>query len=103
MHATTALLPLLALATTILAAPTSLRPVVRAVPDLNMVIRNPEPIDHRAVVTALLEGNIPEALNKIVTRAPPALDKTLADPVDVVGRAVPAVEHNIKDPVDVVG
>jgi hypothetical protein len=47
MHATTVLLPVLAFAMGISAAPKSLRSVARAVPDINEVARNPAPIDHR--------------------------------------------------------
>ncbi|KAI4639470.1 hypothetical protein J4E93_009299 [Alternaria ventricosa] len=46
MHATIALLPLLAFAMGIAAAPAPLHPVARAVPDINEVARNPAPIDH---------------------------------------------------------
>lgn len=44
MHAT-ALLPLFILATGIAAAPTPLQPVVRAVPNIADVARNPAPIN----------------------------------------------------------
>ncbi|KAF1832567.1 hypothetical protein BDW02DRAFT_554610 [Decorospora gaudefroyi] len=47
MHATTGLLPLLAFAVGIAAAPMPLHAVVRAVPDINAVIRNPAPINHK--------------------------------------------------------
>ena len=47
MHATTVLLPLLAFAMGIAAAPTPLYSVARAVPDINDVARNPAPIDDR--------------------------------------------------------
>jgi len=46
MHATIALLPLLAFAMGIAAAPAPLHPVARAVPDISEVARNPAPIDH---------------------------------------------------------
>ena len=47
MHITTGLIPLLASAVGITAAPTTLHSVARAVPDINEVARNPAPIDHR--------------------------------------------------------
>lgn len=105
MYTATALLPLLAFTAGILAAPTSPRPVTRGVPDINMVIRNPMPVDGRAALDAILHGNLPEALEIISNRrAAPALDldKTIKNPVDVVGRAVPLVHNPIKNPVDVV-
>ena len=46
MHATT-LLPLFILATGIAASPTPLQPVVRAVPNIADVARNPAPINHK--------------------------------------------------------
>lgn len=47
MHAPIALLPLLAFALSISAAPVSRQSVSRAVPDINEVARNPAPIDDR--------------------------------------------------------
>lgn len=102
MHATIALLPLVALATTVIAAPTSLHHVARAVPDVKAVIRNPAPVDHRSGFEISVDVDLPK-VNDILHRAAPAVDKIRINPVDVVGRAVPNVEKKIKDPTDVVG
>ncbi|KAH9868849.1 hypothetical protein J1614_007924 [Plenodomus biglobosus] len=101
MHATTALLPLFVLATGIFAAPSAQRPVIRSVPDINMVIRNPMPIDGRGAIGAILEGDLPKAIDHILTRAAPILENALENPVDVVERALPPVNKLIRNPVDV--
>jgi len=104
MHTTTAILSLLAFTTGISAVPIGQRPVARAVPDINMVIRNPMPIDGKGAIDAILHGNLPEAIEIITNRAAPALtaDNPLGNPVDVVGRASPPVRKPIKNPVDVI-
>ncbi|KAF2850510.1 hypothetical protein T440DRAFT_396930 [Plenodomus tracheiphilus IPT5] len=101
MHATAALLPLLALATSTLAAPSAQRPVIRSVPDINMVIRNPMPIDGRGAIGAILEGNLPKAIDKILNRAAPIHEDGLKKPFNIVDRAVPSVHRPIRNPVDI--
>ncbi|CBX90689.1 hypothetical protein IAQ61_002178 [Plenodomus lingam] len=101
MHATTALLPLFALAASILAAPAARRPVIRSVPDINMEIRNPMPIDGRGAIGAIFEGDLPKAIHHIFSRAAPVLENALENPVDVVERAVPSVHKTLENPVDV--
>jgi hypothetical protein len=72
-------LSLLAFAASALAAPTPLGAVVRAVPNLREVIRNPEPIDSRA------SANLK------------ALGYNLLD-VDISTRETPAIEAEIDPP-----
>ncbi|CAO2652759.1 Nn.00g021700.m01.CDS01 [Neocucurbitaria sp. VM-36] len=109
MRTATTLLPLLAFAAGIIAAPTPLRSSPRAVPDIKTVIRNPAPIDHKL---GLSVGNlasvkvdlssIKNPLDGVKERAAPAIDETIVDPVDVVRRAKPALDHTIADPVDII-
>ena len=108
MLAATTLLPLLAFAANVIAAPTPLRPLARSVPDIKSVIRNPAPIDHRVSLSLdgkpLVDVDLESVnLNTLLsTRAAPAIDKTIVDPVDVVGRAVPSVHKPITNPVNIV-
>ncbi|KAI8938405.1 hypothetical protein NX059_004300 [Plenodomus lindquistii] len=81
MLITIALLPLLAFATGVLAAPPARRPVIRSVPDINMVIRNPMPIDGRGAIDALLNLDLPTAIGKLTGRAT-VLEDALGKPVD---------------------
>lgn len=102
-----ALLPLLGFAASTIAAPTPLRPLARSVPDIKSVIRNPAPIDHSVAVEVdhkpLADVNLESVnLNTILTRAAPAIDRKIVDPVDVVGRAVPSIHRPITDPVNIV-
>ena len=83
MHATTTLLPLL-FATAITAMPFPRLQNARAVPDINMIIRNPTPVDDRSAIAAALDLDIDELLRKLGNRAPPALDQNIENPVDVV-------------------
>ncbi|KAJ4362979.1 hypothetical protein N0V83_010096 [Neocucurbitaria cava] len=111
MRTTITLLPLFAFAAGIMAAPTPLRPLPRAVPDLKTVIRNPVPIlDEKAslevpgivaVKVDLSEISKPLEEN-LKERAAPAMGETLVDPVHVIGRATPAVDKIIWDPVHVI-
>ena len=109
MRTATTLLPLLAFAAGIIAAPTPLRSFPRAVPDIKTVIRNPAPINHKLGLSvgklASLKVDlspIPNPLDGVQERAAPAIDKTIVDPVDVVKRAKPALDQAIADPVDIV-
>jgi hypothetical protein len=82
MHFTTALLPLLVFAATVVAAPTPLHPAPRRVPMVHEVIRNPAPIDSRVAAKVNLLGT------------------TVG--VDIHTRGVPKVEANIDDPSTIV-
>jgi len=83
MHSTTALLPLLAFAASVLAAPTPPQLAARAVPNLHEVIRNPAPIDSRLHAGLNLLGeNIGVDIS---TRAVPAVEKEIEPPAEVTG------------------
>lgn len=81
MRSVTAILPLLAFAASILAAPTPLQPVGRAVPNVREVIRNPAPVDDNLRVEVDILGNKLE----IGLRGVPALEKEIAPPNEVTG------------------
>lgn len=109
MRTAITLLPLFAFAAGIMAAPTPLRPLPRAVPDVKPVIRNPVPILDEKVtlkVDPILNLDVDlskiDPLKNLKERAAPAMDETLIDPVDVIGRATPAVDKIIWDPVHVI-
>ncbi|KAF1843335.1 uncharacterized protein K460DRAFT_143501 [Cucurbitaria berberidis CBS 394.84] len=110
MRSAFTLLPLLAFAANIIAAPTPLRQVARAVPDIKSVIRNPAPIDETLLVS--LNGHpivdvdlssVPNPKDVLIGRAAPAIDRTIVNPIDVVGRSAPAIDRTIVNPIDVVG
>jgi hypothetical protein len=81
MHSITALLPLLAFAASILAAPTPLQPVARTVPNLHEVIRNPAPVNEKLHAGLnLFGGGIDVDFH---TRAVPAIEKEITPPKEV--------------------
>lgn len=82
MHCSTILLPLLAFTTSALAAPTPLGAVVRAVPNLREVIRNPAPIDSR-IATEIKAPGLSVGL-EIGTRETPALEAEIDPPSEIV-------------------
>jgi hypothetical protein len=82
MHCSTILLPLLAFTASALAAPTPLGAVVRAVPNLREVIRNPAPIDSR--IAAKLKALGLSVGLEIGTRETPALEAEIEPPSKIV-------------------
>jgi hypothetical protein len=80
MHFTTALLPLLAFAATVVAAPTPLHP--RRVPNVHEVIRNPAPIDSRVAAKVNLLGTTVGV--EIHTRGVPKVEANIDDPSTIV-------------------
>lgn len=91
MRATTAFIPLFALATTICAVPISLVHSPRSVPDVTAVIRNPTPIDGSKIIGGLIQG-VKDILSSgghgHTVRAALDLEVIAENPVDVVGRSV---------------
>lgn len=96
------LFPLFAFASTIQAAPSSLRLIAREVPDIKSVIRNPAPVDERFGFSDIVGLPRLPKLPILNDRAIPAIDKDILPPVDVVKRAKPSVEKELAPPVDVV-
>jgi hypothetical protein len=92
MYSVTTFLPLFVLATGVLAAPTPLGPVARAVPALHEVIRNPSPINERLGLDIDLLEAIKLGLD-IHARTIYALKEEAAPPV-VVDRSV-SVDESI--------
>ncbi|KAF2824246.1 hypothetical protein CC86DRAFT_52442 [Ophiobolus disseminans] len=83
MHSVAALLPLLAFAASILAAPTPLQPIARTMPNLHEVIRNPTPVDSRTHVGLNILGA--EIGVNVDTRAVPSVAKEIKPPNEVTG------------------
>ena len=89
MRSVTAVLPLLAFAASVFAAPTPLHP--RAEPNVHEVIRNPAPVDARFKFEADL---LKEHLDvDISTRAVPVVENEIAPIAPVTGRAALFVER----------
>jgi hypothetical protein len=96
MHATTALLPLLALAATVVAAPTPVHEVARGLPNLREVIRNPKPIDAAKdldeILAALgkdlkgLKGGVHGLLGGVAERAVQSVEDIAVDSIVVVSK-----------------
>lgn len=83
MHSSTIVLPLLAFAASVLAAPTPLEAVARAVPNVHEVIRNPAPIDNRFVAKLQALGLLKTDV-VISTRAVPKVETEIDDPSKIV-------------------
>jgi hypothetical protein len=86
MYSITTFLPLFTIAACVLAAPTPLGPVARAVPALHEVIRNPAPIDSRLDLNLDILEAIKLGLD-IHTRTISALKEEAVPPV-VVDRSI---------------
>jgi hypothetical protein len=85
MHSATVLLPLLALAASVIAMPMPPHPLVRGVPNVHEVIRNPAPIDERISVNAGLKSFLEDLVDiQISTRATPKVEKKIKDPSTIV-------------------
>jgi hypothetical protein len=93
MYSLTTLLSLLAFAASVSASPTPVRSVARAIPHVHEVIRNPEPVDNRIIA----EGEIlkQHIAVKLHTRAPPAVEKEIVQPVEVTGRMAAALDAEV--------
>jgi hypothetical protein len=110
MHATTALLPLLAFAMGIAAAPKPLQSIARAVPDINEIARNPAPIDdrvdwddHGKPTLGDISHLRPDDLKKLKELIKHLLgDRAAADAKNiVVDRSTPDLHHPAKNPVEI--
>lgn len=110
MHITSGLIPLLASAVGITAAPTTLHSVARAVPDINEVARNPAPIDDRVNwddhgkptlgdISHLSQDGI-KKLKELIKHLLGGRAVADADSI-IVERSVPDFHHPAKNPVEI--
>jgi hypothetical protein len=93
MHSNTIFISLLAFAANVFAAPTPLRSVIRTVPNVHEVIRNPVPID--AGIRLDIEALAQHLSLFLHSRAVPAVAKEASPVVPVINRSVSVVEAEI--------